>query len=137
MQPEIDENITFSIKISRIEKSRDSHTTFESWKVQQGSFTYSKNQTGKFGNKPSQKQTSEVSDEKWQKMVSFIDEALLQDIAPPKQSEFDVPYSAIRLMWTIEKNGQSYSIELYDLASEMVKNPIYQKIERLTAILKN
>lgn len=131
------ENFSFTIRLIKSEKSKDSHSRYETWTLTEGNLQYEKRySTGRFKNKPPVEKQKQLSGEDLKKLRDLIvSKNLLQEIEEPKRSEFQSPYTATSVVWTFSEGEKIYTIRLYDLSTELELDPVYKELSFLIAHL--
>jgi hypothetical protein len=131
------ERFSFVLKIVRTEKSKDSNTRYESWSFADGQLRYEKSHpSGRFKSRPPVKKQKQLSDAEIKSIYKLIQSKdILQNIDIPKHSEFNPPYTATSVGWIYTEGAKSFAIEMYDISSEVEKDPIYTDFTSLTQLL--
>jgi hypothetical protein len=129
--------LNITLQITHTEKSKDSHSTTETWNLKDKALFYGQSFGGRLSSKKPIRKNNSLSTSQIAEIEKLLsDKDLYKNIPSPKYSEFHVPYSAIHVRLNIQKEEESFEIDLYDLASEIPKNTDYQSIEALTRLLK-
>jgi hypothetical protein len=131
-----DSPLDFSLKIMVAEKSKDSHSTIRTWRVQDNKLAYTQASTGRRAGKDKVNTTQELSAEKIKALREIIGDFLHQNITVPKHSEFNVPYNATNCVWELYEGGKTFRIELYDLSKNITEDRIYQQLQQIVQILQ-
>lgn len=131
-----DAMLDFTLRIIASEKSKDSHSTIQTWRVKDQTLTYTKVHKGRGQDKAPTNITKQLTDEQIGELRELIDESLRQNIEMPKHTEFQAPYSAIHCTWDLHWENQTFKIELYELAKNITEDRTYQKLKQIASILK-
>lgn len=128
-----------TLSIVNKERSKDSNSTIERWQINDGKLLYSVTYTGRRGpNQKNSKKEVSISQDNIKAIKALIAEKnLYQNIPSPKYAEFKTPYMATEVSFTVNKEEDSYHIQLYDLSREISKNGVYQNIKVLKRLLEN
>lgn len=131
------EKFSFVLRIVRTEKSKDSNTRYESWSLVDGQLRYEKSHpSGRFKKKPPVKKQKQLSDAEIKSIYKLIlSKQILQNIDAPKRSEFKTPYTATSVGWIYSEGSKSFAIEMYDISSELEKDPLYIDFSSLIQLL--
>lgn len=130
------QKLKFTLNISHTEKSKDSHSKNEIWKLEGDDLSFYQSFSGRLSAKKPVRKTQKLS----AAQITAIEKLLMENdlyknIPSPKYSEFMIPYSAISAHLSISKDKENYSIQLYGLAREMPKNMDYQGMMTLVVFL--
>jgi hypothetical protein len=132
-----EETLHFSLRITTTEKSKDSHSTTQTWLVKDNELAYTKTYSGRGQERPPLKNTQKLTTEQIESLKELINTHLQQNIEVPKQTEFNTPYNAVRCVWELKAKDQTFRIELYELSKNIIESRIYQQLKEITQILKN
>lgn len=129
--------ISFRLQMVSTEKSKDSNSTSELWQFNKKQLTFSKTYGGKLGSRKPNKMSKILTEEQLNVIESIIIEHHLEkNVDIPKISEFQTPYSAVDIVWELEKDGKHYRMQIYDLARQINQDEDYQNINTLLTTLK-
>lgn len=132
-----EETFDFSLTITTSEKSKDSHSTTQTWVVKNNELTHTKTYKGRGQERLPVKTIKKITAPQIESLKEMIDASLHQNIEVPKQTEFNAPYNATRCVWVCQVKAQTFRIELYELSKNISESRIYQRLQEIAQILKN
>ena len=131
------QDMQFTLSFTTTEKSKDSHSIVENWKLDGKELIYNRNFGGRLSSKKPERKSVKLNNDQIREIEGlFIEKSLHKNIPPDKHNEFHAPYTAIYVHLSIRHNDENYDIHLYDLASQLPEDETYQSIDSVVKILK-
>lgn len=129
--------VSFELKYVTTEKSKDSYAITETWKLEKNALTFSYINGNKRKNVVPKKLAANLTATDLDSLVKIIrGNKLLVNVPAEKQSEYQVPYTALSVTLNVAVGREKGSIYLYELKNAMGGNTHYQHIEKLRAALR-
>jgi uncharacterized protein YcgL (UPF0745 family) len=129
-------SMKLTLSITHQERSKDSHSTNQVWKIEGNELSFSENYQGRRGNKKPIQKKSSISDVELESISNLLEnKGLYIQMPSPKYNEFNAPYSAIHVNLKTHKDKEDFVIDIYKLAKNIPEDAVYQKINELKNLL--
>jgi hypothetical protein len=129
--------ITLELKYVTTEKSKDSYSITETWRVSKNALTYSYINNNHHKTIAPKNTAASLTQADLDTLANSIRKnKLLIHVPAEKYGEYKIPYTSLEVILTVNIGKEKGNIYLYELKNAMGGNVNYQHIEKLHAALR-
>ncbi|HYG51006.1 MAG TPA: hypothetical protein VD905_08880 [Flavobacteriales bacterium] len=135
--PQKSKELSINLKYVTTEKSKDSYSITETWKLEKNTLTFSYVNTNKRKTIAPKTVAAKLTASDLDSLVKIIRKnELLVNVPAEKRNEYAVPYTAIGVTLSITAGQEKGSISLYALKNAMGANVYYRHVEKLRSAMR-